>query len=117
MTAQIRILHNPRCRKSRETLDILKEVVTDFTVIEYLKSPPSEQELGELLKKLNIKPLELIRKGEKIYKDKYKGQDLSDEQLIQAMVQNPILIERPIVVKGDHAVIGRHPEKVRDLLD
>ena len=112
----IKIYHNPRCGKSRQTLALLKENTEDIEIIEYLKNPPSFEDLRSILGKLEMKPLDLIRKGETIFKEKYKGQDLSDNQWIEVMVSNPILIERPIAIKGDHAVLGRPPENVNQLL-
>lgn len=84
--------------------------------MEYLKTPPTASELRDILQKLNMKPEQLLRKGEAIYKEKYKGKELTDEEWIQAMVENPVLIERPIVVKDSKAVLGRPPEKVQELL-
>lgn len=106
------IFHNPRCRKSRDTLAILNDKRLEVEVIEYLKTPPTEVELRAVVKKLGIKPEELVRKGEAVYKENYKGKQLTDSDWIKAMVEHPILIERPIVIKGDKAVIGRPPENV-----
>jgi arsenate reductase len=85
-------------------------------VIEYLKTPPGKEELRALVKKLGIAPEALVRKGEDVYKEKYAGKRLTDEQWLDALAADPILIERPIVVKGNRAVIGRPPEKVLELL-
>lgn len=85
-------------------------------IVEYLKAVPSKQELTEIIRLLGIKPEQLLRKGEAIFKEKYKGKNLSDNEWIAAMVQNPKLIERPIVIKGDRAIIGRPPEKVKELI-
>lgn len=112
----IKIYHNPRCSKSRQTLEILQEAGQQPEVIEYLKTPPTASELRELLQKLNLKPEQLLRKGEQLYKDKYKNQQLSGEELIAIMAENPVLIERPIVVKDNKAVLGRPPENVLELL-
>lgn len=109
------IYHNPRCTKSRETLAILEASDEMITVVEYLKTPPSADELEELLEKLGMEAKDLIRKGEPIYKEQFKGQEHSNEEWIEIMVENPKLIERPIVVAGDKAVIGRPPENVKDL--
>ena len=87
-----------------------------LTVVEYLKTVPSADDLADLIEKLDIEPQALLRKGEVIYKEQFKGKTLSDEEWIQAMVDNPKLIERPIVVRGDKAIIGRPPEKVKALL-
>ena len=110
------IYHNPRCRKSRETLQLIEDSGEMLTVVEYLKTVPSADDLADLIEKLNIEPQALLRKGEAIYKEQFKGKTLSDEEWIQAMVDNPKLIERPIVVRGDKAIIGRPPEKVKALL-
>ena len=112
----IQIYHNPRCRKSRETLAIIEENGQPFEVIEYLKNPPDARELADLLLKLNMKPEQLLRKGEAIWKSEFKGRDLKDSQLLSAMAEFPKLIERPIVVKGSKAVLGRPPENVLELL-
>ena len=108
--------HNPRCRKSRETLALLESKGKNPEIILYLESPPTTKELKEVLKKLNIKPEQLLRKGEAIYKDKFKGKTLSDAEWIKAMVENPKLIERPIVINGGKAAIGRPPENVLEII-
>ncbi len=113
----VTIYHNPRCSKSRQTLELLRERGIEPAVIEYLKTPPDEQTLKRLLKSLRMAPRDLIRKGEKEYKN--GGLDraaLSDDALIRAMVKHPILIERPIVVVDGKAVLGRPPERVLGLL-
>ncbi|MEQ9304212.1 MAG: arsenate reductase (glutaredoxin) [Marinoscillum sp.] len=112
----IRIFHNPRCRKSRETLSILEDKGEMVTIIDYLDTPPSEKELSEIITMLGISPQELIRKGEAIYKENFKGRNLSDKEWIAAMVSNPKLIERPIVIKDGQAVIGRPPERVLEII-
>ena len=112
----IQIYHNPRCGKSRSALKILDEKGLSFDTILYLKEPPTFDELKEVLSKLSMKPEALLRKGEAIYKEQYKGKSLSDDEWITAMVENPILIERPIVISGDKAVVGRPPEKVLEIL-
>jgi len=111
----MKIYHNPRCGKSREALSILQQKTGDIQVIEYLKNTPTETELRELLAKLGMKPFDLIRKGEAIYKEQFKGKELSDDEWIKILVANPILIERPIIVKGDKAVVARPPERVSEL--
>jgi len=116
MRAPLTIYHNPACTKSRETLALIRERGHEPQVVEYLKSPPSEAELTAIVRKLGIKPLELVRTGEQVFKDKYKGKTLSDKEWIKAMVANPILIQRPIVVRGEAAAIGRPPEDVKPLL-
>lgn len=110
--AMIQILHNNRCSKSRNALHYLDEHKIDHEVIEYLKHPLTKAELIDLIEKLDIEPHELIRKGEAIYKELYKGKTLSADQWIDAMIAHPKLIERPIVIKGDKAVIGRPLENV-----
>lgn len=112
----MKILHNPRCRKSREGLQILQEQNEAFEVVEYLKTPLNKSEIKDLLTKLGISPLELVRTGESVWKENFKGRDLSDEEIITAMAEHPKLIERPVVIKGEKAVIGRPPEKIRTLL-
>jgi len=110
------IFHNPRCAKSRETLELLNQQCEHVTIREYLKEPPTQKDLTEILKKLSIKPEELIRKKEPLYQEKYKNKKLSGKEWIKVMSENPILIERPIVISGNKAVIGRPPEKVLDIL-
>lgn len=112
----ITIYHNARCSKSREGLQLVKDSGKEFEVREYLKEPVSENELTELLQKLGIAPIELVRTQEKLWKEKYKDRDLSDKELIRIMVENPKLIERPIVVKGNSAVIGRPASRIEELL-
>lgn len=112
----MKIYHNPRCRKSRETLAILEDKGITPEIFLYLEEPPSAGELKAVIKKLGIRPSELIRKGEQVYKDNYKGKQLTDEQWIKAMVSHPKMIERPIVIKGSKAVIGRPPENVLSLI-
>lgn len=112
----MKIYHNPRCRKSRETLEIITNSGTEVEVIEYLKETPTANDLSVILAKLGMKPEQILRKGEKLFKEEYKGKRLTDTQWIRAMIENPILIERPIVVKGKKAVLGRPPENVNKLL-
>ena len=112
----ITIYHNARCSKSREGLQLLNDSGKDFEVREYLKEPVSEKELSELIQKLNIAPIELVRTQEKLWKENYRNRDLSDEELIRVMAENPKLIERPIVVKDNSAVIGRPASRIQDLL-
>lgn len=111
------IYHNARCSKSRSACELIAARGIDAKVIDYLKTPPGKEELRDLLKKLGIKPAELVRRGEDVFNEHYKGKTLSDEQWLDALVAYPILIERPIVVCGEKAVIGRPPEKVLDLLE
>lgn len=112
----MKILHNTRCRKSRETLNIIQESGAEVEIVEYLKEAPTAEELGSILEMLQINPEQLLRKGEAVFKENFKGKDLTNEEWIEAMVSNPVLIERPIVIKGDRAVIGRPPENVNELL-
>ena len=112
----ITIYHNPRCRKSRDSHNLLTEQGLDFETVEYLKTPLTEKDLAQLLKKLGISARDLVRTGEPIYKERFKGKDLSEREWISAMIEFPKLIERPIVVKGNKAVIGRPIEKVIELL-
>lgn len=112
----MKIYHNPRCSKSRQTLALIQENGVEPEVLLYLENIPTANELKELLSKLGISPMQLIRKGEKDWKENYKGKELSDEQLIEAMVAYPKLIERPIVVKDNKAVLGRPPENALDLI-
>ena len=111
----LKIYHNPRCRKSREGLAILEESGKEFEIVKYLDNTPSYIELAAIIGKLHIKPIELVRKSEKIWKETFKGKELSDKEIIEAMVANPKLIERPIVIKDNEAVIGRPPENIRSL--
>ena len=112
----ITIYHNPRCRKSREGLQVLEQSGQDFKIVKYLEEVPSKEELKTLIGYLGIAPEDLVRKNEAIWKEKYKGETLSDDEIITAMVENPKLIERPIVVKDKKAVIGRPSEKINTLL-
>jgi arsenate reductase (glutaredoxin) len=110
------IYHNPKCTKSRQTLALLQENGIEPTVVEYLKTPPTAAELKAIVAKLGIEPEQLVRKGEDVYKENFAGKTLTDAQWIDAMVKHPILIERPIVVSGTRAVLGRPPENVKPLL-
>ncbi len=112
----MKIYHNPRCSKSRQGLAILEESNNPFEVIKYLDKPFEQKELTELIKLLGIKPMDLVRKNEAIWKEKYKGKTLSDLEIILAMVNHPKLIERPIVVNKGKAVIGRPPEIIKTIL-
>lgn len=110
------IYHNPRCSKSRATLALLRENGIEPMIVEYLNTPPSAAELKSLLVKLQLRPDELMRKGEDAYQTHVAGRQLSDDQLIAVMVAHPVLIERPIVVIGQRAVLGRPPENILSLL-
>ncbi|MFT4903116.1 MAG: arsenate reductase [Thalassomonas sp.] len=111
----MKIYHNPKCSKSRQTLAIIEGETSSFEIIEYLKNPLSEEEIIVLLSKLNIKPVELVRTQETIWEENYKEKELTEIEIINAMVENPKLIERPIVVKNNKAIIGRPPENVLSL--
>jgi arsenate reductase len=113
----IKIYHNPRCGKSRQTLQLLQEQGIEPEIIEYLKTPPSADELNDILQKLGMEPRELMRKKEAEYKASGLDDETLDRQaLINGMVNHPILIERPIVIANDKAVIGRPPEAVLTLI-
>ena len=113
----VTLYHNPRCSKSRQTLQLLEARGLKLNIVEYLKTPPSAATLKAILKKLGIKPHDLLRRGEARYAELgLKDRELSDEALIALMVENPILIERPIVVNGNKAAIGRPPEKLLEIL-
>ena len=112
----MKIYHNPRCSKSRDSYNLLVDKGLDFETIEYLQTPLNKKEIKALLAKLDIPAADLIRKGEKDYKENFKGKKLSEAKWIDAMVKFPKLIERPIIVKGNMAVIGRPIEKVVELL-
>ncbi|MEY8849120.1 arsenate reductase (glutaredoxin) [Psychroserpens sp. XS_ASV72] len=112
----IRIYHNPRCRKSREGLEILEASGHSFNIVKYLDEPLTEDQLQQIITLLGIKPIELVRKNEAIWKSDYKGKQLSDKAIISAMVKHPKLIERPIVINGHKAVIGRPPSLISEIL-
>ena len=113
----VKIYHNPRCTKSRETLALLTEHGVEPEVVEYLKTPPSKTELSQILSMLGISARALMRKRESEYKDQgLDNPDLTEADLISAMIEHPILIERPIVVTKTKAAIGRPPENVLDIL-
>lgn len=113
----VKIYHNPRCGKSRQTLQLLKEQGIEPEIVEYLKTPPSAQELDEILQKLGMEPRELMRKKEAEYKaNGLDNTSLDRQALIQGMVDHPILIERPIVIAGGKAAVGRPPEAVLAIL-
>ncbi|KAB5491609.1 MULTISPECIES: arsenate reductase (glutaredoxin) [Flagellimonas] len=112
----LKIYHNPRCAKSREGLEILEKSGKDFEIVKYLDDVPTKEELKSLIGYLGIAPIDLVRTNEAIWKENYKEKKLSDDQIVRAMVEHPKLIERPIVVKGNKAVIGRPPETIKTLL-
>ncbi len=112
----IKIYHNPRCSKSREGLKILEESGKDFLIVKYLDIPMKKEEIKKVLELLDISAEELIRKNEKVWKENYKGKDLSEEDILEAMQKHPKLIERPIVVNENKAIIGRPPEKIKEII-
>jgi arsenate reductase len=117
MKEDIKIFHNPHCSKSRQTLELLQANSTQPEIVEYLKNPPGIAELKQILEFLGLEPRQLMRSKEAEYQENnLDDQSLSRDQLLQAMVDHPILIERPIVIRGKRAVIGRPPEKVLEIL-
>ncbi|MCB0668479.1 MAG: arsenate reductase (glutaredoxin) [Saprospiraceae bacterium] len=112
----MKIYHNPRCRKSRETLNIIQNHGIEPEVVLYLETPPTRKEIREVLSKLHIKAEELVRKEEKLYKDEYRNRELSEDEWIEVLAENPKLIQRPVVINGKKAIIGRPPESVHVLL-
>ncbi len=112
----ITIYHNPRCTKSRQGVAHLKDLGMDFETVLYLDNPIDKDTLKNLLKKLNYAPIELVRKNEAIWKEQFKGKQLSDEQIIEAMIEFPKLMERPIIVNGSKAVVGRPTEAIDKVL-
>jgi arsenate reductase len=112
----IRIYHNARCSKSRSACALVAEAGHPAEVVEYLKTPPSREELRELLAMLGMTAGELVRKGEPVFREHYAGRTLTDEQWLDALLAHPVLMERPIVVRGGRAVVARPPERVLELL-
>ncbi|WP_149275573.1 arsenate reductase (glutaredoxin) [Pareuzebyella sediminis] len=113
----IKIYHNPRCKKSREALNLLESSGKDYEIIKYLEEVPSKAELRNIISCLGITPEMLVRKNEAVWKENYRGRLLSGEEIVDAMVAHPKLIERPIVIKGNQAVIGRPTERVKEILE
>lgn len=111
----MKIYHNPSCSKSRQTLELIKKEGIEPEIVLYKKTPPSIAELKDVITKTGLKPLDVIRKGEKIFKEKYKGTEHTDDEWIEIMVAHPQLIERPIVIKGNKAILGRPPQNVVEL--
>ncbi|MBK8018652.1 MAG: arsenate reductase (glutaredoxin) [Betaproteobacteria bacterium] len=116
MTEAITLYHNPRCSKSRSALALLEERGLSPRIVEYLRTPPDRSEIAALVRKLGIPAEQLVRTGEAVFKESYAGRTLTDAQWIDAMAEHPILIERPIAVAGERAVVGRPPERVLELL-
>ncbi len=112
----IQIYHNPRCGKSRCGLELLENSGKPFEIIKYLEKIPSKKELKAIISKLKITPIELVRKDETVWKENFKGKNLSDDEIIDALIKHPILIERPIVINGDKAIIGRPPENIQQII-
>jgi arsenate reductase len=112
----IKIYHNPRCKKSREGLAILENSGKEFEVIRYLETGLSVKKITEIIHLLNSTPIKLVRTTEKIWKENYKGKKMSDAHIITAMIENPKLIERPIVINKEKAVIGRPPENIKTII-
>ncbi|RVT76496.1 arsenate reductase (glutaredoxin) [Flavobacterium sufflavum] len=108
----IEVYHNPRCGKSRNCLAFLENSNQEYKIIKYLEDVPTQEELTSLLKKLDLKPIELVRQKEKIWIDNFKNQEMSDEAIIQAMITHPTLIERPIIIKENKAIIAREADKI-----
>ena len=106
------IYHNPRCTKSREALELLKAKGVEIKIVRYLITPPTYQELKDLLVKLNMRPMYILRKEEELYKKKFKGKYFTDDEWTKIMVENPILIERPIVVHRNKGILCRPPRRV-----
>lgn len=116
MAQQPVIYHNPRCKKSREALNALKEKGYDPEVIKYLDHPPTPDELKEVLKKADLKVDQVIRKEEKLYKEQYKGKELSEDDWLKVLNENPRLIQRPLVVYGERACLARPMEEMDKIL-
>ena len=115
VSAPLRIYHNARCSKSRGACALVAEAGIAAEIVNYLETPPTREELQELLRKLGMRPSELLRRGEAIFQEHYAGRDLSEAEALDAMLAHPILMERPIVVRGERAVVARPAERVREL--
>lgn len=112
----ITIYHNPRCSKSREGLNLLEKTGKEYSVVKYLDEPLTKIEIKELLQKLSIKPIDLVRQKEDVWKEQFAGRKLTNTQIINALAKYPQLIERPIIVNGDKAIIARPPEKANEII-
>lgn len=112
----LQILHNPRCGKSRNCLAFLDDTKAEYEIRNYLQNPLSEEELEVLIQKLNLKPIELVRQKESVWIDNFKGKALTNKQIMKALAKYPILMERPIVIKDDQAIIGRTLEKLENFI-
>jgi arsenate reductase len=117
LAPDITLYHNPRCSKSREALALLRQHGVEPRIVEYLETPPSIDELSRIVALLGIEPAALVRKGEELFNQRYRDRTLNAEQWLRALAEHPILIERPIAVRGDQAVIGRPPQRVLELLN
>lgn len=115
MSDRLRIYHNARCSKSRGACALVAEAGLEAEVINYLDTPPTAEELSELLRKLGLKASDLLRRGEAVFLEHYGGRELSEAEAFAALQAHPILMERPIVVRGDRAVVARPPERVQEL--
>jgi arsenate reductase (glutaredoxin) len=109
------IYHNPRCSKSRKGLEYLKSKTSEVEVVEYLKKPFTQESFKKVLMKLNKKPFDMVRTQEEIYKKEFKGKNFTDDEWVKIMVENPKLINRPIVMKDNKAVWGNPPEEIDEL--
>lgn len=114
---KVQILHNPRCGKSREALKLLQDNDCEIEIIEYLKQIPTKKELKTILEKLGLNAFDIVRKKESIFLEKFKNKTFTNDEWIQIMIENPILIERPIVIDGYKAIVGRPPELVIELIN
>ena len=112
----IKIYHNNRCRKSREGLQLLETSGKHFEIVNYLENVPSLKDLKNIVDLLGIAPIELVRKNEAIWKTEFKNRDLTDNEILEAMFKFPKLIERPIVINGNKAAIGRPPTKILEII-
>ncbi len=110
------LYHNPRCSKSRQALELLEQQGETIEIVKYLENPPTRQELKQIIELLGIKPIALVRKQEPEWKANFEGRNLQDQEIIDALVTFPKLMERPIAIKGTRAIVGRPPEKVLDIL-
>jgi arsenate reductase len=116
MKKKVTLYYNPRCSKCREGLCMLEDKGIEVEIMEYLKTPPTEKELKDLLKKLGLKPMDIIRTKEPLFQEKFKGKKHTDVEGIKIMMKNPILIERPIAIEGNKAIVGRPPKNIFNIL-
>jgi arsenate reductase len=111
----LRIYHNARCSKSRGACELIEAAGIQAEIVNYLETPPTRAELVDLLRKLRMKPSELLRRGEAVFAEHYADRELSEDEALEALLAHPILMERPIAVRGDRAVVARPPERVKEL--